>query len=261
MSDTDQHSKLRERPALHLPEQLVGFATTVAFMVVLGPFGTSDLPPLTRAAYWALCIGPGWLLILTLILITRRMAFFADRPAILRPLTAIALAFLPIVLFASWVDHLFRPDAGSAPPLVMLLNVGAIFVLVSGILLARIRPRLEPPAPLPARNAFLDRLPPTLGTALISLTSQDHYVEVTTAKGRELIHMRLSDAIEELADYPGRQIHRSHWISAHAFTGTTRENGRLMAHLADGRALPVSRSFAPDVRRMQPVRPLPDTAT
>lgn len=189
----------------------------------------------------------------------RRLPFFESRPPLLRPLTAIALAFLPIVAIAIQVDNLFRPQGGAAPVPLMLLNVGAIFALVCGILLARIRPRLTPPGIAPARNAFLDRLPPTLGTALISLTSQDHYVEVTTVKGRELIHMRFSDALEELADYPGQQIHRSHWISAHAFTGITRENGRLIAHLADGRTLPVSRSFAPEVRRMAPVRPMPET--
>jgi DNA-binding LytR/AlgR family response regulator len=80
---------------------------------------------------------------------------------------------------------------------------------------------------------------------------------VTTARGRDLIHMRMADALEDLGDYPGQQIHRSHWISGHAFTGTSRDNGRLMAHLVDGRTLPVSRSFAPAVRRMAPVRPEP----
>ena len=224
VSDIDRLGKPRERPVLHLPEQVAGCALTVAVLTVLGPFSTSELPAASRAAYWALSIGPGWML---------------------------------VVVIAIQTDRLFRPESGDAPIWVMLVNVGTIFVLVTGILFSRIRARLEPPAPLPARNAFLDRLPPQLGTALISLTAQDHYVEVTTAKGRALIHMRLSDAIEELDDYPGHQIHRSHWISGHAFAGTSRENGKLMAHLADGRTLPVSRSFAPQVRRMQPVRPVP----
>ena len=257
MSDTDRHEKLRERPALHLPEQAAGCALTIAVLTVLGPFSTSELPVASRATYWALSIGCGWALILGLILIARRMSFFADRPPIARPLAALALAFVPIVFIAMQVDNWFRPDTGKAPIWAMLVNVGTVFAVVSSILIARIKPRLIPPAPLPARNAFLDRLPPQLGTALISLTAQDHYVEVTTAKGRDLIHMRLSDAIEELADYPGQQIHRSHWISGHAFMGTSRENGTLMAHLADGRTLPVSRSFAPKVRRMQPVQIIP----
>jgi len=257
VSDADRHDKVRERPALHLPEQVAGYALTVSVLTVLGPFSTFQLPPATRAAYWALSIGGGWALILGLILTARRLKVFEDRPLILRPLTALALGFVPIVFIAMQVDTLFRPDDGKAPIWAMLVNAGTIFALVTGILMARIRPRLTTPAPVPARNAFLDRLPPQLGTALISLTAQDHYVEVTTAKGRDLIHMRLSDAIKELADYPGLQIHRSHWISGHAFTGTSRENGNLVAHTADGRTLPVSRSCASEVRRMQPVRPMP----
>lgn len=257
MSDIDRLGKPRQRPVLHLPEQLAGCALTVAVLTVLGPFSTSELPAATRAAYWALSIGPGWMLVVGLALLMRGLRVFEGRAPVLPPLTAFALAFPPIVFIAIQTDRLFRPESGDAPIWVMLVNVGTIFVLVTAILFSRLRARLEPPAPLPARNAFLDRLPPKLGTALISLTAQDHYVEVTTARGRGLIHMRLSDAIEELGDYPGHQIHRSHWISGHAFTGTSRENGKLMAHLADGRTLPVSRSFAPQVRRMQPVRPVP----
>lgn len=259
MSDTNRQATPRERPALHVPEQAAGYALTVAVLTVLGPFSTSELPPGTRAAYWALSIGIGWGLILGVILALRRLKIFVDRPPVLRPLAAFALAFGPIVFIAMQVDALFRPDAGRAPIWAMLVNVGTIFAVVTGILMARIRPRLDPPAPVPARNVFLDRLPPHLGTALISLSAQDHYVEVTTAKGRDLIHMRLSDAIAELAEYPGRQIHRSHWISGHAFTGTSRDKGTLLAHLVDGRTLPVSRSHAAEVRRMQPVRPVPGT--
>lgn len=59
MTDTNRHRKPRERPALHLPEQAAGFALTVAFLAVLGPFGTSNLAPLTRITYWALSIGAG----------------------------------------------------------------------------------------------------------------------------------------------------------------------------------------------------------
>lgn len=259
MNDIHRHSQRRERPALHLPEQVAGCCLTIVVLTVLGPFSTIDLPVPARAAYWGLCIGLGWALILGLILGIRRLGLFEGQPPILRPLAAITLAFVPILLIATQVDAVFRPDSDDAPVWIMVVNVGTVFLVVTGLLLARIRPRLEPPEPVPVRNAFLERLSPNLGTALISLTAQDHYVEVTTAKGKELIHMRLSDAIGELDDYPGHQIHRSHWISAHAFIGTSREKGKLVAHLADGRVLPVSRSFAPQVRRMQPVRPMPQS--
>ncbi|MEZ5714362.1 MAG: LytTR family DNA-binding domain-containing protein [Paracoccaceae bacterium] len=263
VNDTPRHGKPREphegggRPAWHLPEQAAGFALAVGFLTLTGPFETYDMALGPRLVYWLACIAAGWLIIPALIFALRRLPPFSAWPAFRRSLVAIALAAPLIAACVWWIDGALRPGRDGAPLWLMLVNVAAICALIGGILLARIRPRLDPPGPIPARNAFLDRLPPRLGTDLISLTAQDHYVEVVTAKGRELIHMRLADAIGDLADFPGRQIHRSHWISAHAFTGTSRDDGRLMAHLVDGRSLPVSRSFAPQVRRMQPVRPLP----
>lgn len=77
---------------------------------------------------------------------------------------------------------------------------------------------------------------------------QDHYVEVTTAKGTDLILMRRADAIGELDALDGVQIHRSHWVVKSAMRGTTRQDGRLMLELIDGRILPVSRTYVATVR-------------
>lgn len=235
----------------------MAYLATVGILIVTGPFETYAMPLGLRTVYWAASIGVGWVVITAFIFAARRVTFAAGWPAFSRVLTAMCMAVPIIAVTSYWIDFALRPNRMGVSVWIFLLNVAVLSALIGGIALARIRPRLISPAALPARNAFLDRLPPKLGTALISLTSQDHYVEVTTAKGHDLIHMRLSDAIDALGAYPGQQIHRSHWISAHAFTGTTRDGDRLMAHLVDGRALPVSRSFAPTVRRMAPVRPLP----
>lgn len=130
-----------------------------------------------------------------------------------------------------------------------------VCLVVGGAVVAYVRPHLSAPLRIPTYVTFLKRLPPKLGTNLISLSSQDHYVEVITEKGRELIHMRFTDALHELRDYPGQQIHRSHWIAEHAFGGLTRENGRVMAHLSNGRSLTVSRSFTAAAREMAPAVP------
>ena len=258
MNDTDRQRNDREQPAQHLPEQILGYVLAVGFLTLTGPFNTYDVSFGVRLAYWAACIGAGWLCVLSITFVLRRLRPFSSWPATNRVMLGLVLASLPTAGIVLLIDGYFWPGPDGAALWLVLVNVVAICALIGGVALARLRVRQSPPAPIPQRNVFLDRLPPMLGTALISLTSQDHYVDVFTAKGHTLIHMRLADAIEELADYPGQQIHRSHWISGHAFTGTTREDGRLMAHLIDGRALPVSRSFAPNVRKMAPVRPLPN---
>jgi DNA-binding LytR/AlgR family response regulator len=47
---------------------------------------------------------------------------------------------------------------------------------------------------------------------LVTLSAEDHYVRLTTTNGTKLLLIRLSDAIKEIGDMRGMQIHRSHWI-------------------------------------------------
>jgi len=94
-----------------------------------------------------------------------------------------------------------------------------------------------------ARSTFYHRLPRKLGTDIISLNAQDHYVEVTTTKGRELILIRLSDAISELEEIAGQQIHRSWWVTKKHIANTKRKNGRLNIVLSNENEIAVSRSY------------------
>lgn len=78
---------------------------------------------------------------------------------------------------------------------------------------------------------------------------EDHYVRVFTDAGESLVLLRLSDAIAEVQEVPGLQIHRSHWIARAAVARMERlPDGRLRLHLVNGSVLPVSRTFAKQVR-------------
>lgn len=88
-----------------------------------------------------------------------------------------------------------------------------------------------------------------LGPDVISLVAQDHYVEVTTTLGSGLILSRLSDAIAELAQCPGAQLHRSHWVARAHVRALLRGGGKPMVRLSDGRELAVSEARLPKVRR------------
>ncbi|WP_058246574.1 LytTR family DNA-binding domain-containing protein [Tropicibacter naphthalenivorans] len=67
-------------------------------------------------------------------------------------------------------------------------------------------------------------------------------MRITTTKGQELILMRLSDAVREVGDTPGAQVHRSHWVSYSQVTAARREGDRAILTLSDGQELPVSRA-------------------
>ena len=89
--------------------------------------------------------------------------------------------------------------------------------------------------------AILARLPLERRGPLVALTVQDHYVDVTTTKGKSLILMRLSDAIAESAPCQGVQIHRSHWVALDQVAQAKRVGDAAVVTMKSGQELPVAR--------------------
>ncbi len=104
------------------------------------------------------------------------------------------------------------------------------------------------PSRTPEPPALLSRLKPENRGPILRLSAEDHYTMTVTSRGRELILIRFSDALSELAETEGTQIHRSHWIARAAFEALASRDGKLLARLKDGTELPVSRSFASEVK-------------
>jgi DNA-binding LytR/AlgR family response regulator len=97
--------------------------------------------------------------------------------------------------------------------------------------------------------SILNRLKPENRGPLLRLSVQDHYTEVVTGRGRELVLLRFADALKETAATPGLRVHRSHWVADAHVESLKRDNGRLLILTRDGTEIPVSRSYAEDVRR------------
>jgi len=97
----------------------------------------------------------------------------------------------------------------------------------------------EPEVP---SNPFLDRLPPALGSELLALEMEDHYVRAHTAMGDDLVLMRLRDAMVELDGIEGLQTHRSWWVARSAVEYVRREGRNVKLVLAGGLEAPVSRA-------------------
>ena len=95
---------------------------------------------------------------------------------------------------------------------------------------------------------LLQRLPADRRGALLHLQMRDHYVEIHTDRGSELVLMRFGDALMELGGTEGMQVHRSHWIARTALKKVSRRAGRTVAHLANGAEVPVSRRYGRALR-------------
>lgn len=110
----------------------------------------------------------------------------------------------------------------------------------------------EAGAPMPhaLAPAIAERLSRHLGTEIIALQAQDHYVRVVTPLGAELILYRFCDAIRELPPERGVRVHRSYWVASAAVEKILHRRGRHYLLLTNGDKVPVSRTYLADVRRI-----------
>jgi len=76
---------------------------------------------------------------------------------------------------------------------------------------------------------------------LLSVRAEDHYCRLAVrGGGTVLVHYRFRDAVGDLADVQGSQVHRGAWVADFAVTGSERTGRRWSLHLADGSRVPVS---------------------
>jgi DNA-binding LytR/AlgR family response regulator len=78
---------------------------------------------------------------------------------------------------------------------------------------------------------------------LLRLSVQDHYTQIVTTRGRQLVLLRFADALKEIGETQGLQVHRSHWIADADVVALRKQAGRLLLMTRDGSEIPVSRSY------------------
>jgi hypothetical protein len=102
-----------------------------------------------------------------------------------------------------------------------------------------------------ADNLLLDlasRLPRRIGTDIVAISAELHYLRVYTRGGEALILMSFGRAVKALDVIPGQVIHRSHWIALAHLVSLESEGDRLSCQLDTGLKLPVSRSYRAKLR-------------
>lgn len=96
---------------------------------------------------------------------------------------------------------------------------------------------------------LMARLSGSFEGPVAALQSEDHYVRVHGAKGSELLLMRLRDAIAEMDDQFGEQVHRSWWVSAGGIAALEADGRNRTIHLANGETVPVARDSVARLER------------
>ena len=248
------------------------FLLTVALLAYLGPFGTwASLAVSDRMIFWATTVGVNWIIAHVVFISTIRTFRSRRWPTWLGLVLAALLTALPgtgAVWLAVKVFLAYHPsDLSDAVGLflqvfVLHLIIGPlVFHLVDRTLQGRGTKRdsddestgreesTESAATAASEAPLLTRLPARSRAKLLHLRMQDHYLEVHTATGSELLLIRFRDALREVEDVNGLQVHRSHWVARDAVAGVERRGGgRVSLRLVNGSQVPVSRSFAPILR-------------
>ena len=111
--------------------------------------------------------------------------------------------------------------------------------------------QLVPYQPANRPRELFRLLPDRLGTDLVFIKSEDHYLEVHTTAGSSLIKMRFSDAIAELGDR-GIKVHRSYWVATGHVLRAGRSGKRTVLRLTGDHRVPVSVTHLRAVRAILP---------
>lgn len=245
------------------------FLVTVTLLVYLGPFGTwASLSVPDRLLFWTTTVGANWLVGHIVFNVTIRAFQTREWPVWIGLVLAGLVTALPgtgtvWLAVAIYLDYQPSDLSGAvrlyAQVFVLHLIIGSLtFSLTKKVLR---QPDTDPDTdvepPLQGERAgaasqatpetaLLARLSARSRAELLHLRMQDHYVEVHTAAGRELLLLRFRDALREVANVNGLQVHRSHWVARDAVAGVERRgDGRIILRLVNGSKVPVSRSFAP----------------
>lgn len=224
------------------------FLAVVLIFAVTGPYGTmNSMPTGKRLAYWLILHAVAWSIAILFSVLADALLRTVLNRMFWRMMISSLIAALPIGL----VDYAFVGDpvslGGCLYRAVFALPLCALFCFLTYLTMHR---QIEQAtAEIPPSTSILDRLKPHNRGALLRLSVQDHYTEVVTSRGRELVLLRFSDALRETGATPGLQVLRSHWVADAHVQAIKRDNGKILILTRDGTQIPVSRSFAEEARR------------
>ncbi len=240
----------RARPVTpRMVAKVLGVATLVGlFISLFGPFG-HGVTVWARSA--AANLAFSWTGALLGIASVRVVGWLGLNRGDLSTGVAAGLLMTPFQGLAVWtivslLNGRWLP-ASAAPMLfwdTVLICVASCF---AAVLITRLRNTTPAAAAAPVK--FLERLPLRLrGAEVWAVEAEDHYLRLHTSKGQDLILLRLADAVAELEGIEGAQVHRSWWVARDAITEARKGDGRATLTLKDGAEVPVSRTYAGQLR-------------
>ncbi len=232
---------------------------------VIGPFGTYDsMYSGSRYVFWISTLTFAWTLMLFISYGMRAVLMRPGLPGWAVMLAAAAVGSVPILFEVRWMAaFLLGDEVRLAPIWLNYIQVYFITVtfsllqwvvierwsLATGLPLETGTAHQGPQKPAHAKTLRLSRMPDGLNGFILCLEMEDHYVRVHTEEGSGLVLHRFSDAVRELSEDDGMQVHRSWWVARKAVESVETENRQRFLILSNGLRVPVSLNHLPAVHK------------
>ncbi|MBD58574.1 MAG: LytTR family transcriptional regulator [Citromicrobium sp.] len=235
-------------------------------LALIGPFGSADAPLAVRLGSWLLFAWVGYAVYSPIGWMVERLHQALHLPKLGLWVAGCLIATIPLTAIIWAIGFWPRPvplptGEQALEAYFNVLVIGASITIVFHL----IERSKAAPAPAavqqsatpsytadteapPPQALLLDRLPAHLGSDLIALEMEDHYVRAHTALGSELILMRMRDAVAELQGVEGAQVHRSWWVAREAVEDVKREGRNIRLVLPHGLEAPVARAKVAELK-------------
>lgn len=230
-------------------------------LAVIGPIGSFAAPFWLRLTYWLGLAWAGYACYRPIGSLVTRLGANLDLPDWSLWLIACLIATVPMTVVVWLVEALPPPlEMPSAEGWITtygyVLAIGSVVTMVfymiqskpgvaAEVIPAPAPAPAETPAPASGQPRLFERLPPALGTELVALEMEDHYLRVHTTLGSDLILLRMRDAMAELDGLDGAQVHRSWWVARASVRNVERDGRNVRLILANGLVAPVARNMVP----------------
>ncbi|GAA4496386.1 LytTR family DNA-binding domain-containing protein [Gluconacetobacter tumulicola] len=231
----------------HLAQAACAVCALGGFLGLLGPFGSYlNHGTVSRIVYWVAATWLGLALYAAAIIATRRIAPPGGRAFWCVLAGFVLIASVPQAFLTRGGALLLWPALGHVLPgwtawYAQVLAIGLPSTLGGAVIFTRLRRPMivgldtEPP---PASKDSTT----SLGTGILALQMEDHYVRVHTHAGSTLHLMSMTRAIDAIAPLTGLRVHRSWWVARHAVRQIDGPARAMRLTLANGVTAPVSRA-------------------
>jgi LytTr DNA-binding domain len=221
------------------PVVLAALAGVALVLGAYGPFDTlTTLPTLPRLGYWVGAVGVSYAAAYYLACLTAPR--LQPGSALLRIIsTACVLACACTLLIL--VKYLAYGPASKMLPQTrdeLLMGVLVVYLVLMFAAAVACAIRVIPAQP----PLILDRLPLDKRGSLIAVSVRDHYVEVITTRGHQMVMIRFGEARRETGSIPGLRVHRYHWVARAHIAQVTVHGDTATLTMTDNTEIPVSRS-------------------